>query len=265
MSYEYLKQENVIPVSLANEVGRIGKHVVELSPEDEERAMRLHKESTVIELHNHFHVLPENLQDFETYARSGRIATGYEGIKQSGMTASLMGIGGSVARRSSPAPWQFDDIVWDLGMRQADMDHHPDVVTRGRSVKDILEAKKSGRTAVFLMIENAGVIGNDLDRLDVLYGLGIRCMGVSYNQKNFIADGLSEKADSGLSDFGFKVVERMNRLGMLIDLCHSSDLSQKQVLEVSEARCCLSHTPCARLERQSQRPVGRDAGVYCRP
>lgn len=242
MSYEYLKQENVIPVSLAKQVGRIEEHVVGLSPEDEERAMRLHKESIVIDFHNHPYVLPENLQDLETYARSGRPATGYEGIKQSGMTACLYGVSGITARRSSPVAWQFNDAVWDIGMRQVDMDHHQDVVTRGRSVKDILEAKRSGKTAIFLHIENAGVIGNDLDRLDVLYGLGIRCMGLSYNQKTFIGDGLSEKTDGGLSDFGFKVIERMNRLGMLIDLSHSSELSRKQALEASEARCCFTHT-----------------------
>ena len=242
MSYEYLKQENVIPVKLCKVVGRIEEHDVELNPEDEERAMRLHQESIVIDLHLHLRVLPENLEDRRIYARTGRIASGLEGIKRSGLTACLEGFAGNIIMHSSNSFWQFEDVVWDLGMRVGDMDHHKDVVMRGYCVDDILEAKKRGKTAVIPMIENAGVIYNDLERLDVLYGLGIRCMGLTFNNRSFIGDGILEKIDSGLSNFGYKVIERMNRLGILIDFSHSSDLTIRQGIEASEAPCCLSHT-----------------------
>lgn len=242
MSYEYLRQEKVIPVVLSKDVGRIKERVVKLSAEDEKRALQIHKEAIVIDFHNHPIILPEDLNHFETWARSGRLPIGYEGIKRSGMTACLCGFGGSMARRSSPTPWQFEDVVWDLGMRQADIDHHQDVTTRGFCVKNILEAKKEGKTALIPNIENGGVIGNDIDRLDVLYGLGIRCMGLSYNNRTFIADGATERKDSGLSTFGFKVIERMNRLGILIDFSHSSDLSVREGIEASETPCCCTHT-----------------------
>jgi membrane dipeptidase len=153
MAYEYL-QQNVIPVKLCKEIGRIGERIVDLSKKDEERAMRLHQESIVIDFHLHDTVLPEDLKDFETLARSGRPAIGYEGIKKSGLTACLCGFGGSMGRRSSPTPWQLTDIIWDLGIRQADMDHHPDVGIRGYSVKDILEAKKSGRMAIIPHVDD---------------------------------------------------------------------------------------------------------------
>ncbi|MBI5969186.1 MAG: membrane dipeptidase [Deltaproteobacteria bacterium] len=253
MSYEYL-QENVIPVPLCKVVGRIEERVVELSPKDEERAARLHQESIVIDFHNHLTVLPEDLKDFETLARFGRPAMGYEGIKRSGMTACLCGFGGSMGRRSSPTPWQLNDLIWDLGIRQADMDHHQAAVIRGYSVKDILEAKKSGKTAIIPHIENAQMIDNDLDRLDMLYGLGIRCLGLSYNSRTTVADGCTERTDSGLSSFGFKVIERMNRLGMLIDLSHSSDLATKEAVEASGAPCCCTHTFAQGLHKN---PRGR--------
>ncbi len=240
MSYEYLL-EDVIPVQMCKVVGRIEELAVELSLKDEERAMGLHQESIVIDFHNHLTVYPEKMENLEIWARSGRLATGFEGVKQSGMTACLCGFGNSPARRSSPTPWQFNDVIWDLGMRQADMDHHQDVVIRAYSVKDILEAKKSARTAVIPHIENAQLIDNDLDRLDVLYGLGVRCMGLTYNSRNTIADGCTERTDCGLSSFGFKVVERMNRLGMLIDLSHSSPIATKEAFEASKAPCCCTH------------------------
>ena len=255
MSYEYLKQEGVIPVKLSKVVGRIEEHDVELSPEDEERVRRLHQECIVIDFHNHLRILPEDLmKDREAYARAGRVAIGYEGVKRSGLTACLCGFGGNIARRSSPVNWQFEDLIWDLGMRQGDMDHHQDVVMRGYCVKDILEAKKSGKTAVIPMVENGGLIYNDLDRLDVLYGFGIRCMGLSFSTRSYIADGPMEKTDSGVSNFGLKVIERMNRLGILIDFSHSSDLTVKQGVEASEFPCCCTHTLAKSLNNN---PKGR--------
>jgi len=67
-------------------------------------------------------------------------------------------------------------------------------------------------------------------------------MGLSYNDRNVIADEATERRDGGLSSFGLKVIERMNRLVVLIDFSHSSDLSIKEVVEASEAPCCCTHT-----------------------
>jgi membrane dipeptidase len=241
MAYEYL-EEKVISVRLCREIARIGERTVELSKKDEARAMGLHRESLVIDFHLHDTVLPEDLEDFEILARSGRPAIGYEGLKRSGLNAFLCGFGGSMGRRSSPTPWQLNDIIWDLGIRQADMDHHPEVGIRGYSVKDILEAKKSGKVAIIPHVENAQMIDNDLDRVDMLYGLGLRCLGLSYNARTTVADGCTERTDGGLSSFGFKVIERMNRLGMLIDLSHSSDMAAKETIEASRAPCAFTHT-----------------------
>ena len=242
MSYEYLEQGNVIPVRLSKAVARVDDAIVELNPEEKQRVRKIHSESPMIDFHNHLYVLPEDLNDFDTLSRSGRIPTDYEGIKISGMDACFYAMGGLMARKHSHVPWQFEDIVWDMGMRQADLYHHKDSVMLATSVNHLFEAKRNGKLAVFTATENAGVIGNDIDRLDVLYGLGIRCMGLSYNQRNCIADGAKEDADSGLSRFGYKVVERMNRLGMLIDLSHSSEATSRQAIEASEASCCATHS-----------------------
>jgi membrane dipeptidase len=215
---------------------------VELTPDEEKRAIRLHKENIVIDFHLHTRVLPEDMKDMEEYIRGGRIATGYEGLAKSGISAGFVGFLGGVGRRHFPIPFQWDDMVWDLGMRQGDWDHHKDVVIRGYCVKDILEAKKTGRTALIPMIENPGGIGDDLDKLDVLYGMGIRMLGLSYNHRTTIADGVLERTDAGLSTFGYKVIRRMNRLGIAVDFSHSSNLTIKEGLEASERPCCCSHT-----------------------
>lgn len=241
--YPYLEAFERIPFELAPDVDGPHDRVFEVTPEQEERAAKLHRESIVFDLHDHVHRLPADMaRDFEAYARSGRIATGFAGIARSGMTGCFNGYGGSAGRRSSPQAWQFEDIVWDIGMRQADIYRHSDSVIIGTCVADIYRAKESGRCAVFVNVENAGIIGNELDRIDVLYGLGARCLGLSYNLRNTIADGSNEKEDGGLSRFGERVVRRMNALGILMDFAHSSDRAILDVLEISDAPCCLSHS-----------------------
>ena len=104
-SYDYL-QGDIRQVKLCKVVGRLPERIVELSPEEEERAMHLHKESIIIDFHLHTRVLPEKMEDMEDYIRSGRIATGYEGIAQSGMAACFVGFLGGVGRRHFPIPFQ---------------------------------------------------------------------------------------------------------------------------------------------------------------
>src|ERR1700728_5065916 len=120
------------------------------------------------------------------------------------------------------APWRWDDIVTDLGMRQADLAHASDAMAV-RTVADIDAAHESGRVGLVFGLEAATPIENEIDRLDVLYGLGIRQIGIAYSDANTLGSGLSEPTDGGLTAFGHRAVSRMNQLGLAIDLSHSSD------------------------------------------
>jgi len=209
MSYEYLKQEKIIPVALSRGVGRIEERVFELSPGDEKRAPRLHQEAIVIDFHNYLIVLPENLNDFEAWARSGRPPIGYESIKRSGMKACLCGL--AVPWEDAFRPHRGSSKVWS-GISACGRPIW--IITRmwfGVTVFRIFSMSRR-REKWLLFLTSAGAIGNDIGRLDALYGLGIRCMGLSFNNRAFIADGATERRDSGLSTFGFKVIERMNRM-----------------------------------------------------
>ena len=68
------------------------------------------------------------------------------------------------------APWRWNDIITDLGMRQADLAHQRQVMVV-RTVADIDEAYRSGRVGLVFGLEAATPIENEIDRLDVLYGL----------------------------------------------------------------------------------------------
>jgi len=161
---------------------------------------------------------------------------GYEGIKKAGLTARIDGFSGF------GHVWKMDEIVREIGLRWCDMDHNYDKTIRALRAEDVRRAKRENKTAVFVGIENSEMICNDLDGIDMLYGLGLRAMGLSYNKRNLIADGRTERTDSGLSNFGIQVIERMNKLGMIVDLAHSGERTTLEAAEVSKAPVIISHT-----------------------
>ena len=71
--------------------------------------------------------------------------------------------------------------------------------------------------------------------------MGVRLAGLTYNRKNYIGDGLYERNDGGLSDFGIEVVHRMNALGTAVDLSHASFRTAMDAIEFSAAPVVFSH------------------------
>jgi membrane dipeptidase len=90
-------------------------------------------------------------------------------------------------------------------------------------------------------LESATPIENELDRLDVLYGLGLRQIGIAYSDANSLGGGLAEPHDSGLTSFGRRAVTRMNKLGLAIDLSHAGDRTALDTCEQSERPVFITH------------------------
>jgi membrane dipeptidase len=121
--------------------------------------------------------------------------------------------GGVTAINATIAVWEgyveaMDNVAaWirRLGEREANL-------SQVTGVQDILDAKRSGKTGVILGWQNASPIENDLDRLDLFYGLGVRVIQLTYNESNLLGNGCWERNDDGLSHFGADAVREMNHL-----------------------------------------------------
>src|SRR5439155_16067647 len=118
---------------------------------------------------------------------------------------------------------------------------HQDFLIVGRTVQDILDAKENGQLAWIPALESCTPIENEIDRLDILYGLGVRMMGIVYSESNALGSGLRERRDGGLTVFGRECVKRMNQLGMAIDLSHAGDQTALDTIEVSTKPVVISH------------------------
>lgn len=111
------------------------------------------------------------------------------------------------------------------------------------SVKDIRRIAGAGKVAVVLAIEGGEAIGHSLANLRMLYRIGVRAIGLVWNQRNLIADGVGERrTGGGLTNFGVAVVQEMERLGMVVDVSHLADPGFWHVAETCAGPFMASHS-----------------------
>jgi membrane dipeptidase len=241
-AYSYLPPGSFPEFELTAESGRVPRYAgAGLTPEQAERSRSLLRESLVISLHDHPVRFPHDMAQTPAYNRTGRQHAAYAGLLASGMTVVFDNLMDGTACVTGNAPWRWNDIITDLGMRLADLAHAGPEFTVIRTVADIDEAHRSGRVGLVFGLESATPIENEIDRLDVLYGLGIRQIGIAYSDANALGSGLSEISDGGLTAFGRRAVTRMNQLGLAIDLSHASDRTALDTCEQSEKPVFITH------------------------
>src|SRR5262249_16103574 len=97
---------------------------------------------------------------------------------------------------------------------------------------------------------------------DILYGLGVRMMGIVYSESNGLGSGLRERRDGGLTVFGRQAVKRMNQLGMAIDLSHAGAHTALDTIAASKKPLFISHGG-ARALRESTRLKADDVIRAC--
>jgi len=137
---------------------------------------------------------------------------------------------------------------------------HSDKVSLAKSYQDFFTIKKDGKLAVALGIENGYVLGNDLTLLEKYYNWGVRYVTLCHSKNNDICDSSSDplgEEHGGLSEFGKKVVAKMNDLGILIDLSHASDKTVTDVILLSKTPVFASHS-CASYFNNIDRNIKDD-------
>lgn len=214
---------------------------IPLTEAEEERFESIMDKSVVISLHDHPSRMPEVIAEREDYSHEGREFLAYESLAKSGLDCVLDNMMDGSNFVNTKHGWDWMSTIHDLGMKLCDISKQ-DFVIHAKSVEDILYAHETGRLAWVASIESCSCIENEVDRLDVLYGLGVRCMGVNYSESNMLGSGLKELRDGGLTDFGYDCLVRMNKLGMLIDTAHVSPLTALDVISLSKVPVTISHS-----------------------
>jgi len=130
-------------------------------------------------------------------------------------------------------------LFYEVLMREIDA---TDEMMLVRCADDILSAKADGRVGVILDCNCVQMIDDSLEMLSVLYRLGYRQMLLARFSRNLVCDSwVQSRTLGGITPFGEAAIREMNRIGMIIDVSHTSDAGIWDVVELSEAPIIASH------------------------
>nr|AQZ42165.1 putative membrane dipeptidase [Gliocladium sp.] len=137
-------------------------------------------------------------------------------------------------------------------MQQIDIIHtlierYSDRLGLARTSSEVWEVFRSGRIASLIGVEGLHQIANSPGVMRNLYRLGVRYITLTHDSNNLYADSTNSSGPfhGGLSRDGISIVKEMNRIGMMVDLSHTSVATQKHVLAISKAPVIFSHSSCA--------------------
>ncbi|HEY6330768.1 MAG TPA: membrane dipeptidase [Blastocatellia bacterium] len=157
-----------------------------------------------------------------------------DNIARSGITS----VNVTVSARS------FENTVRNIALLQGEVESHPDRLLLVRQSGDISLAKKEAKLGLILGFQEGEMIGRDLGLLDVFRKLGVRIIQPTYNVRNLLGDGCLEPGDAGLSELGRHAVQRMNELGLALDLSHCGIRTTADGIAVSSRPVLISHSGC---------------------
>jgi len=137
----------------------------------------------------------------------------------------------------------WDQVLWDAAYWQARVRAGGDMeICTGA---DALEAAaRAGKIGLLLGLQDSAAIGKELDRLDILYNLGLRVLQLTYNNRNLVGDGCTERDPGGLSRFGAEFVKRLNKMGVIVDISHCGPKTSLDTIAISERPVAVTHAGC---------------------
>ena len=98
------------------------------------------------------------------------------------------------------------------------------------------------RVGVLLGLQNPKALSDSLALINAFYDLGLRCLSLAFNENSYYGCGYATETDTGLTALGKRAIERMNELGIVVDLSHSGDRTAMQALDLSEQPVIFSHS-----------------------
>jgi len=215
-----------------------------------ERVVRLMRESSVIDMLNQFLYRTDQKDLLDKWLTQPGTFTekDFKLFKSSGVNVISFGNGAS----------DFADAQDLFGKWNSFIAEYPQWLMRINNAADLAAAKEQGKFGIIYGLQSSDQFGS-LDDVNRCYGYGQRVSQLSYNFRSRIADGAFEPYDGGVSEYGGKVIDRMNSIGMAVDLGHASDKTKLDAIARSKGPVILSHGNCRALIPNGLRATTDDA------
>jgi membrane dipeptidase len=219
----------------------------------EAKATRIHKSVLTIDTHSD---TPLNLlrDGFDVGKKQDQASTGtkvdFPRMKEGGLDAQFFAVFVGQGPRTPEGNAIVQNKALDiLAAIRKSVDENSTQAEIALTPDDAYRLKNMGKRAIFIGLENGYALANDITMVSKYYGMGIRYITLCHSSNNDICDSSTEKKKGaeyhGLSPFGKEVVAEMNRIGMIIDVSHSSDETFMDVINLSKTPIIASHS-CSR-------------------
>lgn len=149
-------------------------------------------------------------------------------------------------------PNAYDQVTSFIGHWNGLIAHHADKLMRVDDAASLDAAKNAGKIGIILGLQNSEHF-RTADDVDRFYELGQRVSLLTYNSRNLIGNGSTERHDEGISDFGISIIERMNKVMMAVDVAHCGDRTTLEAFEISKAPVLITHANCRALNSEQPR------------
>jgi membrane dipeptidase len=146
----------------------------------------------------------------------------------------------------SGGPTAFDQGTAYFGAVNALIAGADQYLMRIDSAGDFRRVKTSGKIGVLPGLQNSEHFRRPAD-VPFFFGLGQRVSQLTYNSRNLIGNGSTERRDEGISDFGAAIIAQMNQTGMAIDVSHCGDRTTLDAFELSRKPVLITHSNCRAL------------------
>ena len=170
----------------------------------------------------------------------------FEMIHESGLVATSIAAVGDYIYGIDPNGSAYSDTLRQLAIVQEWEDQgYIRIIRKPQQIRRRFDPDSP--IDAIVTIEGGDAIEDDIDHLDEFYEMGVRMITLVHNDDNYLGKdmrncGSYDPADTGLTDFGHRVVERMNELGILVDVAHSSARTVFDVSQCTKAPVIDSHT-----------------------
>jgi membrane dipeptidase len=156
-------------------------------------------------------------------------------VRKSGITAINFTV-------SAPT---YEDTIESLAVLQDLVDRNLDVFLIVRKHSDIARAKSESKIGIMPGFQYTSFLEEKPERIATFRRLGVRIMQLTYNNRGIFGDGCLEPGNAGLSKAGIATVQRMNELGIALDLSHSGYRTTSEGIARSAKPVLISHSGCA--------------------
>ncbi len=165
----------------------------------------------------------------------------FDKYKKSGIDASIFVIWVDPPYDRTPVA-RFQQIIENV---EAELKEADNVIYQVKNMEGFAEAKSQGKLAVMIGSEGLSYIGNDVSKLEYLYHqVGIRHASLTWNEENELATGVKGDPDRGLTKEGKEAINKMEELGMVVDVSHLNESSFWGVMELVTKPVIASHSNC---------------------